>query len=120
MVKTETVDSKDISITKMLIIYIKYRKAETRFHKTVFAGMVKVTACDSQSIFMAIKVLYTKQIRFKKIIMFKSDGASVMLGKKNGVAALIRAEVPHLTEKHCIAHREDLGNEVRWVSRLLQ
>ena len=41
--------------------------------------------------------------------MFTSDGASVMLGKINGVAAQLRKVVPHLVQQHCVSHREDLG-----------
>ena len=103
-------ESTDISVTKMLIIYIKYRPARTKSHRTVFAGMVKLTACDSGSIFSAIKEFYmTNNLDFQKMVMFTSDGASVMLGRRNGVAALIRADVLHLTKQHCVAHGEDLG-----------
>ena len=38
-----------------------------------------------------------------------ADGASVMQGKHNGVAALLRRQIPHLMEQHCMAYREDLG-----------
>lgn len=108
-------ESTDISVTKMLIIYIKYRPAGTKCHRTVFAGMVKLTSCDSRSIFHAIKEFYvTNNLDFQKMVMFTSDGASVMLGRRNGVAALIRAEVPHLIEQHCVAHREDLGIDDAW------
>lgn len=46
--------------------------------------------------------------------MLTSDGASVMLGKHNGVAALLKRQIPHLTEQHCVAHREDLGIDDAW------
>ena len=46
--------------------------------------------------------------------MFTSDGASVMLGKNNGVAAILKREIPHLYEQHCVAHREDLAFEDAW------
>lgn len=108
-------ESTDISVTKMLIIYIKYRPVGTKCHQTVFAGMVKLTACDSRSIFSAIKGFYMQNsLDFQKMVMFTSDGASVMLRKRNGVAALIRSEVPHLTEQHCVSHREDLGIDDAW------
>ena len=85
-------ESTDISVSKMLIIYIKYRPAAATCHKTVFAGIMKLTACDSRSIFEAIKQFYLENnVDVQKIVMFTSDGASVMLGKRNGVAALLRA-----------------------------
>lgn len=49
-----------------------------------------------------------------KMVMFTSDGASVMLGRHKGVAALLKRQVPHLTEQHCVAHREDLGIDDAW------
>ncbi|XP_070552471.1 zinc finger protein 862-like [Ptychodera flava] len=44
-----------------------------------------------------------------KLVGFGADGASVMLGKRNGVAALLKRDVPHLIEMHCVAHRLELG-----------
>ena len=74
-----------------------------------------MTACDSRTIYEAIKKFYAdNQLDVQKMVMFTSDGASVMLGKSNGVAALLRAEVPHLTVQHCVAHREDLGIDDAW------
>ena len=46
--------------------------------------------------------------------MFTSDGASVMLGKNNGVAAILRRNISHLCEQHCVAHRENLGIDDAW------
>ena len=45
----------------------------------------------------------------KKMIGFGSDGASVMLGKNNGVAALLKKSQPSLQAVHCAAHRLDLA-----------
>ena len=50
----------------------------------------------------------------RRWVMFTSDGASVMLGKNNGVAAILKREIPHLYEQHCVAHREDLAVEDAW------
>lgn len=35
--------------------------------------------------------------------------SSVLMGKKNGVAAKIKEEVGHLLAIHCVAHRLELG-----------
>ena len=48
------------------------------------------------------------------MVMFTSDGASVMLGKNNGVAAILKREISYLCEQHCVAHREDLVVEDAW------
>ena len=46
--------------------------------------------------------------------MFTTDGASVMLGKRNGVAAKLKENVPHLVQQHCVAHRENLCISDAW------
>ena len=51
---------------------------------------------------------------------FGADGASVNLGKKAGFAAILRKEVPHLVDFHCLPHRLelallDLQNECKTV-----
>uniref|UniRef100_A0A8C5P6F9 Uncharacterized protein n=1 Tax=Leptobrachium leishanense TaxID=445787 RepID=A0A8C5P6F9_9ANUR len=108
-------ESTDVSITKMLILYLKFRPVGMNIHKTVFAGILKLSACDSTSITMAIKQFYADcKLDLQKMVMFTSDGASVMLGKQNGVAAQLRREVPHVLEQHCVAHREDLGIDDAW------
>ena len=40
----------------------------------------------------------------KKILAFGAYGASVNLGKKSGLAALLRKEVPYLVDFHCLPH----------------
>jgi hypothetical protein len=108
-------ESTDISVSKMLILYMKFRNANDSVHKTVFAGIVKLTACDSLSILGAIQKFYAdNELDLNKMVMFTSDGASVMLGKRRGVAALLRQLIPHLSEQHCVAHREDLGLDDAW------
>ena len=36
---------------------------------------------------------------------FSSDGASVMLGRNNGIATKLANKNPYLFVTHCIAHR---------------
>jgi len=37
-----------------------------------------------------------------------------MLGRWNGLAALLRPAVPQLSEQHCVPHREDLALTASW------
>ncbi|KII69637.1 hypothetical protein RF11_10597 [Thelohanellus kitauei] len=52
---------------------------------------------------------------FKKIAMFKSDFTSDILGKYNGVAAILKHEIHNLSELHCVANREDLAGNDAWT-----
>ena len=105
-------ESTDISVQKMLILYAKFRPADTSVYKTAFVGILKWTGCDANSIVKAIKQFYIdNQLELQRTVMSMSDGASVMLGKNNGTAAILRQGIAHLSEQHCVAHREDLGTD---------
>ncbi len=41
--------------------------------------------------------------------MFTSDGASVMVGLHNAVAAHLKREIPHIVVQHYVEYREDLS-----------
>ena len=43
------------------------------------------------------------------LICFASDGASVMLGKKSGVASLLAEKYPNIIRWHCLNHRLELA-----------
>ena len=45
----------------------------------------------------------------KKLVGFGSDGASVNVGVRAGVATRLKDRIPHLVAIHCIAHRLELG-----------
>ena len=101
----------------MLILYIKYYTANAcrLMTKIVFAAIIPLARCDSHSILEEIKKFYTtNNIDIKKMVMFTSDGAAVMLGKRNGVAKSLKIFVPHIIEQHCVAHREDLEIDDAW------
>ncbi|KAH7373883.1 hypothetical protein KP509_17G078700 [Ceratopteris richardii] len=44
-----------------------------------------------------------------KLIAFGSDGCSTMIGKKQGIATLLKKVNPMLTSIHCVAHRTNLA-----------
>ena len=70
---------------------------------------MQLRACDAFSIVLVMKQFYREtKLDLRKLFMFTSDGASVMLGKVDGVAAL-KLEASHLIQQHCVAHRENLG-----------
>ena len=108
---TLTVDeSTDISVNKYIMLYFKYRPVNSNEYRTSFGGMLQLEACNAASIVIAVKDFYKKhKLDLNKMVMFTSDGASVMLGKINGVAAQLRKDVPHLVQQHCVSHQEDLG-----------
>ena len=95
-------ESTDITVTKMLILYFKFRSVTSTEHKTVFGGIVALGMCNAEAITTAVKDFYTaNKLDLMKMVMFTSDGASVMLGKNNGVATHLKQSNPHQVEQHC-------------------
>ncbi|XP_069056629.1 E3 SUMO-protein ligase KIAA1586-like [Pleurodeles waltl] len=99
----------------MLILYFKFRSVTSTEPKTVFGGIVKLSACKEETITIAVKDFNTaNKLDLMKMVMFTSDRASVMLGKNNGVATCLKQSIPHLVEQHYVMHREDLGVDDAW------
>ena len=106
-------ESNDISSAKMLILYCTAYDCHL-MTKTVFAGIIPLARCDSQSILEEIKKFYTtNNIDIQKMVMFTSDGAAVMLDKRNSVAKLLKNFVPHTIEQHCV-----LTTDKTWISTM--
>ena len=51
--------------------------------------------------------IVTVILNVQKMLMFTADSTSVMLGKQDGVAAILRRPIPKLCEQHCVAQQED-------------
>ena len=100
-------ESTDISVNKYLILYCKFRPINSSLYKTSFDGILQLQSHDATAIVSAIKNFYLKHgLDLMKMVMFTFDGASVMLGRNNGVAAQLKREIPHLVLQHCVAHRD--------------
>ena len=59
------------------------------------------------------------EIDINRLVIMTSDGATVMLGRWNGLAASLKRTVPHHSEQHCVVHREDLALTASWKDNSL-
>ncbi|CAI7883960.1 unnamed protein product [Closterium sp. NIES-54] len=77
---------------------------------TEFLALLSVEKCDAASLlYVFVSHLQALGIELAKIAGMSTDGASVMMGSKNGLVARLRLRIPHLVSSHCIAHREALA-----------
>ncbi|XP_065892733.1 zinc finger protein 862-like [Dysidea avara] len=122
-------ESNDISCAKNLMVYCQFLDRENNKKELKFMKLLALKECDPDSIFKSVAEYFHEiDVSMDKMIMFTSDGASVMLGCSNGVQAKLKSVVPHLMEFHCVAHREALSVsqayqiqklfDIRWLSRL--
>ena len=102
--------SSDSSITENEMVYIHTcHKGEV---KTTFIKCCQVQRGTALGVINAIKRSAETVMEFNtflsKLVAMGSDGASVMLGKKSGVLALLKEQQPSLIGINCSAHRLEL------------
>ena len=103
-------ESNDITCAKNLMIYCQFLNAYRKKIELKFMKLLALQECDAMSIFTSVVKYFEEiQVSMDKLIMFTSDGASVMLECENGVQAKLKSVVSHLVEFHCVAHREVLS-----------
>ena len=89
-------ETTDISITKQLIVYVRYAlDGELRVRYFKISDLKDGTAVTIEA----------ELLSMSKIVGFGSDGASVMVGRRNGVATRLKSYNPSLISVHCVAHR---------------
>ncbi|CAB4487085.1 unnamed protein product [Rhizophagus irregularis] len=116
-------ESTDITTTKHLDIYASY-VTKKGILKTRFLCIVPLTSCNAEGITKVLVDIFEKRKILSKLVAFASDGASVMLGKNEGVAAkLSRICTYPLIVNHCVAHRlalacKDAKKELRFYEEI--
>lgn len=103
-------EANDVANKEQLITFIKFVNPTTGKPNTKFLAasdlLEKSTSANAAAITNAIlKQLEESAIDKDKLASFSSDGASVMTGKTNGVAAKLLSEIKPLINVHCICHR---------------
>jgi hypothetical protein len=89
-----TDEATDISTISCLIVYTYYINNGIR--KLRFLADIQLSHCDARSLFTVIlNVLEDYGVSSNKCLGFGSDGASVMTGRENGVAALLKRVNPY-------------------------
>ena len=98
-------ESTDISNHKRLVIYAQIISEDMK-PSTRFLTNIECQDATGRGIAMSILNEFNKRgVPAEKIMSFGSDGASVMTGKVNWCAAIMRHENPHMQNIHCVAHK---------------
>ena len=106
-------ESTTVSKLSTLIIYIRTSFDETG-PITMFLDLVELNSATASSIVTDLlksvnSYGITDEFITDNCVGLATDGASVMLGKKAGVAKLLTDKYPNMIAWHCIAHRLELG-----------
>ncbi|XP_063438155.1 zinc finger protein 862-like [Mytilus trossulus] len=100
----------DVSVTENELIYVRLLQDGIPANK--YFSIEDVESADAAGVLNSINEAFDRHGLpdwKEKLIGFGSDGASVNLGNRSGVAKQIKDEVPHLIITHCVAHRLELA-----------
>ena len=106
--------STDKSITEQQALYVRFTGFNGR-PSTFFADLVPVRSADAAGVTAAIQeglqaIKVDETVSEKKLACCNFDGASVMIGKKTGVANRLEEVAEHsVCVIHCVTHNRKLA-----------
>lgn len=100
----------DISVSSQLVSFLQFWDEESSSMTTMFLSSQNVlddfSSCNSEAITELVKKeLSASGLDIAKLMGLATDGANVMVGKSNGVAAKLRQSNDKLLNMHCVCHR---------------
>lgn len=112
-------ETTDIRVREKMVLYVRYVDSQTFTPKTTFLANVYLQGEEKDGKLQGItaSVIYNSIVNYldqkgldkSKLFSFGSDGASVLTGRKNGVATKLKENLnPHMISIHCMAHRLNL------------
>ena len=100
----------DMTASSQLISFIQFWDQENSSITTMFLSSQNVlkdfASCNSEAITELVKKDSAAcNLDISRLMGLSTDGASVMVGKNNGVAAKLRQRNSKLLNMHCVCHR---------------
>ena len=101
-------ETTDISVSKELILYARYVVPSATPDKCVRSVFLQITELKdgrAGTITQALlDFLARLHIPIERVMAFGSDGVSVMVGRRAGVATLLKQSNSEMISIHCVAH----------------
>lgn len=98
-------ESTDLSTTKHLVLIGRFYDLEIQRTQDKFLCLMEVEDCTARGIYTSLVNFFDKHgIPVENLIGFASDNASVMMGGRAGVQALLKERVPALFVQGCVCH----------------
>jgi hypothetical protein len=105
--------STDSSVQEQELWYA--RSSRNGSVSVTFAGVSSPEKANAEGIIACVKNIFHQNMGIEweelmvKVVGLSCDGASVMVGCRNGVSAIMKREQPSLLTIHCMAHRLELS-----------
>ncbi|KAL9977260.1 hypothetical protein ACROYT_G014644 [Oculina patagonica] len=119
-------DAMDVSVVEQFIGFVQFydsgqQNVEVKF---LFAedALENSDSANSQALY-DIVIKQFESIGLRKLTGLCTDGASVMVGKKEGLAAKLRRVCPDMINLHCVCHKlalacADADQELKYVDHM--
>ena len=104
----------DIAVLEQLVIFVQFWNRDSKGTETKFLGVRNLLkSSDSANAATITKSVLDELnecgLLVDKLLGLCSDGASVVTGKRNGVAAKLKELNKSLVSVHCICHKSSLA-----------
>ena len=120
--------STDSSVKEIELVYV--RLLENGIPNNVYFRLAHIDDASAEGVLRAIEGVFESAELFdwkEKLVAIGSDGASVNIGKKKGISALLTNQKNHVVTMHCVAHRLELAvldvvksdQNLKYVSEML-
>ncbi|XP_076354469.1 E3 SUMO-protein ligase KIAA1586-like [Tachypleus tridentatus] len=107
----EADEATDAGNTSIVIIYIRYISSLGEVTSR-FLVVRELTNTGADSVYNTIRSVMAERGLFDvDLVGLTTDGASVMVGIKTGVATKFKEECPWIMTSHCLAHKLQLAAE---------
>lgn len=114
----------DISVLQQFVVFVKYVNSSGK-PQTDFLHTQHITnGATGEELAKCLKnIVQECQMELKKMKSCVTDGAGAMIGRHNGMAAIIKRDVPDLINIHCVCHRlalacADASKELSYIKKV--
>ena len=118
----------DIAVLEQLVLFVQFWNRESKATETKFLGVCNLLESSDSANAETITKSVLDELRVcglsvDQLLGFFSDGASIMTGQRNGVAAKLKELNKSLISVHCICHKLslaccDTNNEISYIKEV--
>lgn len=96
----------DISVLQQFVVFVKYVNSSGKPQTDFLHTQHMTNGATGEELAKCLKnIVQECQMELKKMKSCVTDGAGAMIGRHNGMAAIIKRDVPDLINIHCVCHR---------------
>uniref|UniRef100_A0AAQ4RQI6 DUF4371 domain-containing protein n=1 Tax=Gasterosteus aculeatus aculeatus TaxID=481459 RepID=A0AAQ4RQI6_GASAC len=104
-------ETTDVYNLSQLAVFVRYVKDDVIKEYFLFCKPLTTTTKAADVKKLVDDFFKDNNLSWDMVSAVCSDGAPVMLGRKSGFGALVKADAPHIIVTHCILHRHALATK---------